>query len=88
MERVAFRRAVADRGEARCARCGAPFRCGIDDVGGCWCAKLPALPREAYADAAGCLCEKCLRDALSGSRGSRPGPDPLAGDCGGEDSGA
>jgi ribosomal protein L34E len=46
---------------ARCARCGAPFRCGIDDAGGCWCAKLPPLPREVYAEGAGCMCEKCLR---------------------------
>ena len=59
-----------DTGEARCARCGAPFRCGIDDAGGCWCAKLPSLPREAYADAAGCLCEACLRRALQQARGS------------------
>jgi ribosomal protein L34E len=64
MEPAACRRAAADQGESRCARCGAPFRCGIDDVGGCWCGRLPPLPREAYAEAAGCLCEACLRRAL------------------------
>jgi len=71
VEPVACRRAAADRGEARCARCGAPFRCGIDDAGGCWCAKLPALPREAYAEAAGCLCEACLGEALQIGHGRR-----------------
>ena len=58
-----------DTGGARCARCGAPFRCGMADPSGCWCAKLPPLPRDAYAADAGCLCEACLRKALSAPLG-------------------
>jgi len=47
---------------ARCAHCGAAFRCDRDAPAGCWCARMPALdgPFEA---AATCLCEPCLRDA-------------------------
>jgi len=67
---------AGERGESRCARCGAPFRCGIDDAGGCWCARLPPLPREAYADAAGCLCEACLRRALREARGNAADAEP------------
>ncbi|HEY5789692.1 MAG TPA: cysteine-rich CWC family protein [Gammaproteobacteria bacterium] len=49
---------------ARCAECGAPFRCGSDDAAPCWCARdFPAvLPLPATG--AGCLCPACLRRRL------------------------
>jgi hypothetical protein len=55
---------------ARCAACGAPFRCGRDDPAPCWCARdFPAvLPAPAPGSPVGCLCPACLREAVAKTR--------------------
>jgi len=49
---------------ARCPRCGGPFRCGAADPAPCACAGLtlpPALLADLGKVYSGCLCLDCLR---------------------------
>ena len=49
---------------ARCPRCGGPFRCGAADATPCACTGLtlpPALLAELGKLYSGCLCLDCLR---------------------------
>ncbi|QKS27777.1 cysteine-rich CWC family protein [Accumulibacter sp.] len=52
-------------GEARCARCGAPFACGMmaSSASDCWCRQLPPLAAAA-APGSGCYCRRCLEESL------------------------
>jgi hypothetical protein len=60
---------------ARCPRCGGPFRCGAADATPCACASLtlsPALLADLGLGYSGCLCLDCLR-TLAAAAAPRPG---------------
>ncbi len=60
---------------ARCPRCGGPFRCGAADATPCACTGLslsPALLADLGKVYSGCLCLDCLR-ALAATVAPQPG---------------